>query len=199
MTVKLIGPRDPRDPDAINTTSRSKNWSRGLSPFFLGPVKLYGKYVSKNVENGWQYSKVYSEHVGKNGMPTDEYFEWAQNGWREKRANRYPMGKGREPEFSHWDGENLTYVEARRKIYIPLYSKAVVKTEAFERLKMIYETMREIVLWDFDAYDHRAFGMSWNDVIDDPNKKMGHGFVLAMLLTNFIKIENDNLFFDISS
>jgi hypothetical protein len=40
----------------------------------------------------------------------------------------------------------------------------------------------DIVLQDFDAYDHRALGYSWDDVINDPDRKMGHGFVLAMMI-----------------
>ena len=39
------------DYQIINTTSRSTNWSKGLSPFFLGPCEL-GEIKSKNVENG---------------------------------------------------------------------------------------------------------------------------------------------------
>jgi hypothetical protein len=37
--------------DFINTTSRSGNWSKGLSPFFLGPVDLYGGHTAKNVSD----------------------------------------------------------------------------------------------------------------------------------------------------
>ena len=54
--IYVCGPKDPRKKDAINTTSRSDNWGRELSPFFLGPVILTGakNIVSQNVENGWQ-------------------------------------------------------------------------------------------------------------------------------------------------
>ena len=41
---------------------------------------------------------------------------------------------------------------------------------------------REVHLWDFDGYDYVAKRMSLNDVINEPKKKMGHAFVLAMLL-----------------
>jgi hypothetical protein len=39
-----------------------------------------------------------------------------------------------------------------------------------------------LIIRDYDAYDHRALGYSWDDVMNDPNRKMGHGFVLAMML-----------------
>jgi hypothetical protein len=183
--VKVIGPRDPRDPKAINTTSRSDNWSRGLSPFLLGPVKLYGDYVAQNVENAWQFSKVYAEHVGSDGKPSPAYFEWAKQGWMDTKAHRYPMGKGVKPSFSYWDGQQLTYVEARKKIYIPTYSAAVRESQAFKQLRSLYSVMEDIVLWDFDGYDHRSLGMTYEDVVNSNDRKCGHGFVLAMMLEQF--------------
>lgn len=189
--VYVLGPRDIKKVIAlkkdgvptINTTSMEKvSWSRKLSPFFLGPVKLYGSYRSRNVENAWQYSKVYQEHIDHEGNPTQEYFKWAQNGWNTKRAIRYPMEKGKLPEYSYWDGKKLGYVEARKIIYLPLYIKAVVPTEAFKKLQVEKKTHDNIVLWDFDAYDHRALGMTYEQVLNNPTKKMGHAFVLAMLL-----------------
>jgi hypothetical protein len=35
---------------------------------------------------------------------------------------------------------------------------------------------------DFDAYEYGS--MSLSEVLNNPAKSMGHGFVLAMLLTN---------------
>src|SRR5574342_482141 len=104
MAVYCVGPRDKAPPNSIliNTTSRSNNWSRELSPFFLGPVKLPNGYTSLNVENAWQFSKVYKEHVDINGNPSEAYWEWAIRGWSSEWACRYPMGKGVKPEYSYW-------------------------------------------------------------------------------------------------
>ena len=112
MTLRVIGFEDKvrENEIVINTTSRSANWSRGLSPFILGPCKLYGDYESKNVENGWQNSKVYLEHVDENGNPSPEYFKWAVEGWNNSRAVRYPMGKGAKPLYSYWNGEKMNYI-----------------------------------------------------------------------------------------
>ena len=180
--VRVIGPKDKRDPHAINTTSRSNNWSKGLSPFYLGPIKLYGPHESKNFENAWQFTKVYKEHADADGNPTDEYFKWAKEGWATERAFRYPMGKGKKPLYSLWDGEHLSYVDARKKIYVPLYSAAVARTDAFQHLKQVYSALGEVTLWDFDGYDHRALGMTYEQVVDCPTRKCGHAFVLAMML-----------------
>jgi hypothetical protein len=182
--IYVIGPYDkaPQGALIINTTSRSDTWSRHLSPFFLGPVDLYDGYVSQNVENAWQFSKVYEYYTDANGNPDERYFNWAKDGWADKRAHRYPMGKGVIPLYSYWDGEKLTYVEARKKIYIPLYSQAVKKTTAFAQLKKMHEEGQDLYLWDFDGYNHKTCSLSYDQVINDPKKKMGHAFVIAMLL-----------------
>jgi len=187
--IHVIGPgyKVPEGAIEINTTSRSDTWSRSLSPFFCGPVDLYQGYTSYNVENAWQFAKVYEYYLEEDGSVGERYFKWAQDGWNDTKAHRYPMGKEAKPLFSYWDGEKFTYTEARKKIYIPLYSKAVQKTFAFEKLKKMHEEGQNLYLWDFDGYDHKALNLSFDEVINDPNRKMGHAFVLAMLLEGYLQ------------
>lgn len=191
--LKVISSKDKYTGEYINTTSRSTNWSRGLSPFFSGRVKLYGDYVAENVENGWQYSKVYEEFADQEGNPTKEYYDWAEKGFKSTYANRYPMGRGRKPLYSIWDGEKYSYVEARKKIYIPIYAKSVVKTKAYKQLKEMYDRGEDLVLWDFDGYDYEKLGMTLDEVINCPTKKMGHAFVLVMLLTGKVSVSGENV------
>lgn len=185
MPVKVVSYRERmKYPEHIvlNTTSRSTDFCKALSPFFLGPVSLYGEFTAKNVENAWQYSKVYPEHVYPDGTVSTSYMTWAINGWNQTRAERYPMGKGAKPLFSLWNGERLDYIEARKKIYAPLYGKAALNTKEFAILLQWYEEGKNIALVDFDGYDYSSLGMTLHDVANDPTRKMGHAFVLAMLL-----------------
>jgi len=193
MNLYIASMRDriPSDAIAVNTTSSSTSrWSKGLSPFFCGPCELYGGYTSKNVENLWQFSKLYAKYTDSNGNPTSEYFEWAQKGWNDTFAHRYPMGKGAKPLCAYWDGIKLNYIEARKQIYIPFYAEAVVKTEAYQKLKKLYYEceLTDIYLQDFDGYDHKLLKMTYEDVINEPNRKMGHAFVLGMLLEGYLKV-----------
>lgn len=176
----------PEGITTIDTTSRSNIWSRGLSPFFLGPVDLYGNYTSKNVENGWQFSKVYGHlnHLDFDLNPTKYYFEWAEKGWNDSFAHRYPMGHGIKPEFSYWDGQKLDYVTARKTIYIPLYAKAVKDTNAFKKLKELHANEEHIALVDFDAHGLTPGTYDYWDLVNNPNYKVGHAYVLAMMLEN---------------
>lgn len=48
----------------VNPTSRSKEeWTKAFSPFYLGPCTLPGGTVAKNMENAWQYAKVYPQQL----------------------------------------------------------------------------------------------------------------------------------------
>jgi len=49
-------------------------------------------------------------------------------------------------------------------------------------LKKLYEESEVLFLWDFDGYDYLKWDLSFEDVINDPKRKMGHAFVIAMLL-----------------
>jgi len=165
----------------IDTTSGSGLY-RDLSPFILGPV-WGGLIHSKNLENLWQFSKVYKCHLDNSGNPTPEWRDWRQAGVMDTRAHRYPMGKGAIPEYSYWNRQKLGYIEARKRIYAPVYAEHVVKTDSFKEVERLYSSEVLVVLRDYDAYDHIKLGMSLKDVINNPNRKCGHAFVLAMILT----------------
>jgi len=194
--IKVISLFEPRtDPNGIyiNTTSKvDGDQLRDLSPFYLGPCDLYGDYKALRMENAWQFSKVYLQHTDEKGDPTDEYFEWAKKGWDDKQAHRYPMGKGILPEYSYWDGKKLSYIEARKKVYVPLYARAVQKTKGYQFLKETYQEILQepegdrptIYLLDYDAYRHEEQKMTLTQVLNSKTKKCGHAFVLMMLLTN---------------
>lgn len=188
--IYTIGYRDRKPPNAtiIEVTSRSSIWTQRFSPFFLGPCEIAEGVYSANMENAWQYSKVYTRHVGPDSRPTKEWFRWARTGFAKSRADRYPMGRGAHPEYSYWQKELLDYVEARQRIYIPLYSQAVREhaRPELERLKKMLEELENIAILDFDAYRYDLEGMELKDVILRTDKKMGHGFVLAMILEGLV-------------
>jgi len=61
-----------------------------LSPFFVGPVTVYpGKRPreSKTHENGWQYTKVYRDHIDASGAPTAAHAKWLMGGLSATKAN----------------------------------------------------------------------------------------------------------------
>ena len=185
--IRVLNFRDkiPNNSIVVNVTSRSQNWSKGLSPFFLGPGE-FGGLKFQNVENYWQFMKVYNCYVDRQNNPTKEYFAWRDKGLNDTWAHRYPMGKEAKPLYSYFQGQKLDYISARKQIYIPLYQETVLKSEEWSQLSEIYEKNQNLILLDFDAYDHRELNFTWDDVIKCEFRKMGHGFVLAMMLEKYI-------------
>ena len=194
--LRVFALRRPKPPGyvLVNTTSRSTSevW-RGLSPFLLGPVEVQtprGAFMAANVENAWQYSKVYrvgptgAPFVDTAGAPTDAYYAWARAGWANPRPVRFPIGRGARPLYSLGpNGERLSYIEARRVLYAPWYAGAVERSAAFAALRALYETGACIGLVDFDGWDHVGQNYSLLAVLNAAKPKMGHAFVLAGLLT----------------
>lgn len=193
--IKVVGPRESRASYAnlttVFTVSRAEDWQRELSPFHLGPVRLYDGTSARCMENAYQFSKVYARHVGPRGEVSPAYWAWAREGWS-RPAVRYPMGKGAKPEFVLWGGERLDYVECRRRVYWPLYRDAVRQTGAWRRLQELYLD-GALALWDFDGFDHDGQGLSLSDVINQTRRPMGHAFVLKAMLLYGADVEADDV------
>lgn len=168
----------------VDTTSRGS--FRDLSPFYLGPIKLPTGEICLKFENLWQYSKVYPVHIGPHGGVMQQYIDWRRDGFNNHRAQRHPMGKGAVPVFSLTDDmvTRMDYITARKLLYIPYYARLVRQTRSFEKIRNWVNLGYNVALRDFDGYDHDAMGMSLVDVVNNPNKVMGHAFVIKMLLMN---------------
>jgi hypothetical protein len=68
-----------------------------------------------------------------------KYWQWATAGWASKKPYRYPLGKGRRPLCSLWNGQRLGYIDARKQIYLRLYQQAVKQTQAYAMLQDLYQ------------------------------------------------------------
>jgi len=178
----------------IDATS-SGGWTADLSPFLIGPCRLYDtmtpehempfRIESLNMENLWQYAKVYQVHADENGNPTQEYWAWAREGWANPRAVRYPMGKGARPLYSLWKGKKLGYIDARKQIYGPCYAEAVQRTEGWDELVRLYNESDHLFIRDWDGWLMDRHGCdTLSDVLNKTDRIMGHAFVLKMLLEN---------------
>ena len=72
-SVYIIGPRNQKSPPVdhrVMTVSISKTeLERGFSPFFLGPIPLPDGTMASCVENCYQFSKTYPQHVDGDVLP----------------------------------------------------------------------------------------------------------------------------------
>jgi hypothetical protein len=138
-------------------------------------------------ENLWQYSKVYPEHMGPERTERSleiepAWYEWRAQGFASMKANRYPMGKGRRPLFSLWGDQRMLYVEARKKIYVPTYAQLVTRTPMYRLLKKLRDEGSKLILFDYDAYDYVEEGLTFEEALDNPHRRLGHAMVLCALL-----------------
>ena len=198
----------------VNVTSKSAEplW-RQLSPFNLGPVEVRtprGVFAAANVENAWQYSKVYAvgpggePFVDADGAPNDRWYAWARAGWARRDAVRFPMGRGARPLYSLGvEGDELVrlpYIEARKRLYAPWYAATAAATPAYAELATICAAVPAVPalpadlpaalpaalpigLVDFDGWDHIGQGYSLAEALNAPHPKFGHAFVLVGMLT----------------
>ncbi len=172
----------------IDTTSHGIY--KDLSPFYLGPYswlehtwREHRVLTCQRFENLWQYSKVYSQHINPSGSISESYYTWRNEGYSKTRAERYPMGKGAKPAYLLWKGYEYKYIEAREVLYIPVYSELVLKTKSYAMLYNMVLQGQNIALHDFDGYDHISKGMTFEQVVMNPKKSMGHAFIIYGLLT----------------
>jgi hypothetical protein len=86
--------------------------------------------------------------------------------------------------YTWWNGKKLNYIEARKTVYIPEYSKLVVKTAAFQKLKKLHEEGNDLALFDFDGYPFQDNGMTYTDAIHNTSRPLGHSIVIMALLEN---------------
>lgn len=191
ITALSLKDKAPRSTDIdITPVSKDEDWG-SLSPFHLGPCRTPDGTMFLNMENLWQYSKVYEDHIVNSndifhGEISREWYEWHLKGAGSKQAHRYPMGKGQKALFSKWGDLRLSYVSARKQIYVPEYAKLVINQPKFKRLLKEYKKGAKIVVRDYDTYDIlRAYPNArspWLEAINNPNAKFGHSFVIALAL-----------------
>jgi hypothetical protein len=179
----------------INCCSGAQGIFKFLSPMKLVPsvYEYDGEETiqATNIENLWQFSKVWpGEEDPDTGLPNKEWFERRKNGWLDVKAHRH-VKKGPKdatnrniPMYSYWKGEKLSYLEARKKIYCPIYAQEVVKSEAYKKLhKMVHEEGYNVSILGFDGIDYHAEGKTLKELFDDPSRPFGHELLLCGLLT----------------
>lgn len=211
-------------------------FARDLSPFFVGPVTSSDGTVANVFEIYWQCGKVYPCH-DDNGKPNADYFKWRDSFYAKTECTKDLMRHACKSigydnkdcrYFAYYDkvtGEYipLSFVEARKKAYVPEYAKLIYNTESFRWLKSLVDAGQKIALVDFDTYNYNetcglrkkyeqyinkckqdktapiipesAFlGIrSMKDAMDCRFLSAGHGFVIKALLQGDLEVVNNEV------
>lgn len=206
---------------------------KDFSPFFMGPVVTRDGLTAHIFEHYWQASKVFPCHVDYMGEIKNEYWQWRKD-WFDKTkvinktTSRRPHSLLEQNDNDclyslHYNGTNwerLSYVEARKKMYITEYAKLVVNSDSYKWLKKLYEEGKKIALVDFDGFNYysdfaktKLYGhyikkcknydlvpthslndfigiKNMNDAINCEFTPVGHSFIIKMLLEGDIEVIN---------
>lgn len=173
-----------------NVTSASAKW-RELSPMVLGPIHVRdvdGIHVSSNIENAWQFSKVYPNELSEDDTITKSYFTARTKGFNDGKAHRHKFkkvgGVRPVPKFLYWNGKRYDYFSSRVNVYIPMYIHMVTQTAEYTELKKMVANGTKLLLVGYDGYDYVAEGKTLRDCLLDLSRPFGHEHVLAGLLTD---------------
>lgn len=175
---------------------------KDFSPFFMGPFKSSDGLTAHVFEHLWQASKVFPCHVNEKGKIKDEYWIWRKEWFKKERVTNKTLSRRPHTLLGYKDNdclfsvyfngvnwERLSYVEARKKLYIPEYAKYVVKTESYKWLKELYNAHKKIALVDFDGFNYYhdvAKTKLFNNYV---NKCKSSGVTPTKTLNDFINIK----------
>ncbi len=224
----------------INLTSRNpdRSFAEQVSPFYVGPVIGTDGASADRLEVFWQVGKVFPHHDTA-GQPNAAYFNYrekmysAEPGELSKPEMRHPYRKfGYEADdvlyWAYWNAEKgeyerLSYLEARKKVYVPEYAKLVADSDALKWLKSLLDDGKKIALLDFDGFNYyneeamkvryrayvnkcrkekRPILMSEKDFTDIKDMKsavnfaytpVGHAFVVKTLLQSDLEVKGGNV------
>lgn len=207
----------------------SEYWD--LSPFFLKDEQ------GRLMENVWQFSKIYQEipsinekkwsypaekHLDEKGAILPEYWRWRHRGMTFQKPIRYPVGwkhrhnvvatlcnpqdvdPSKPPSL-----EIMGYVEARRKLYVPLYTRLLKQKPRFQQLRERFLRGERMLIVEVDGPHLESLGYykkmypvyPWDDwfegetidinpgsihvLLSDTRHPFGHGYCMAMALLDW--------------
>lgn len=203
----------------------------------LGPYVLKDD-KGRIMENIWQGSKLYPRvpkvsvpfsqkyrrivwtwpeeiHIDSDGNITDAYWKWREALMNNPDAVRYPVGITARHTckcsiLKTSNGyERLDYIESRKKIYIPVYTKLIQEVDDFKELRQRHENGENLLIVEIDGPHHDSLNyyiekykvdkdfISVDNIIDvtvdnlkillnDPKHPFGHGYCLAAAIGDII-------------
>jgi hypothetical protein len=152
-------------------------------------------------------------------VPNEDYWNWREKGMKTKDPIRYPAGykNRRNCLYSIKDKDSmikLSYIEARKEIYLPIYTDLVRKQKQFEELKERLSKGENLLIIEVDGphqesleYYKKKYGVKDDFIekdtilateenlkimLNDDKHSFGHGYCLAAALLDFDLVEEKN-------
>lgn len=149
-----------------------------FSPFYpVGSIYIPGNEslgTSASVEGAWQGLKVFE----REGIDSKKMKVTSMKGLKRKG------GEARGRVTGHaFNGAVIGYIEARKKIYLPMYNQALalLDKELREILQIAMDHQGKLVLLDYET----------NEDINDPRKPLSHASLVAKALMAMVNNINN--------
>ena len=88
--------------------------------------------------------------------------------------------------------DKLSYIEARKQLYVTEFAKLIAYSKTMAYLQSLIDDGNKLALLDFDTTNF-VDDADIRKVLNDPNIKFGHGYVIKMMLDKTIYVENGKI------
>ncbi len=184
LTVRLIG--------------EGKNDWKALSPDVLGPVYFDMIGITGNVDKEYSYTltnlfyaiSLYEDQVDKDGNITpDFYARQIEIAHTMKTMRRHPLSPqsghlGKDPDFTVWGRNVLSFHDAKVFLFSHFYECFVLRTPQYQKLVDLKNAGQNLLIADYEGYDFKEHGMTYENYMHDPNASWGAAHVLYGMLIN---------------
>ncbi len=161
-----------------------------LSPMRLGPAR-YKDLESKNVENFYQFAKVFPDEIGvdsctcgrpfRHNAPGPSFIVARDNAYKDDVPHRHKK-KGPKPLYSCYGDIHCTYIESRW-FYCSEMERLLAEAPAFARLLAMYNDGKSLELLGYDAYPPDAIDADtlYRHYCDE-KRPFGHELVILTMI-----------------
>lgn len=167
----------------IDVTSGTMSRFKALSPMLLGPTNTIPS--AQNIENLWQFSKVFEGDLDEEGNLTKDYLDRRNAGYADTKAHRRSKRVG-SFQFHYWKGKRIKRLKARKEIYVRNYMNLAKKSQVYKELEIMVNNGTNIQIIGYDGIDYDASndknGSLMKKMYINPDIKFGHELVLAAML-----------------
>lgn len=129
--------------------------------------------------------------------PSPAWFKFRAKGFASTKGKRrpLPLKKYGVPTASYYNDRPMGYVESRKLEYVPKYSALIKDLPVMDALERLIKSGQSVMLIDGDGppRDQYPNGMemtedNWTRMLDDPQARFGHGYVVARDLAKRCKL-----------
>jgi hypothetical protein len=187
-------------------------------------IQYYSRYNNTVI---WGHPAETHVDIDENGeeKPNQKYWEWRKKGMNNEWHVRYPVGYGNQHGnvlYALYENDGIMegpfdYIQARKHIYVPIYTRLVKKEKQYQDLKQMLENGENLLIIEVDGPHQESLGyyrtkyqnkvnnkfienstmlinqQNIDIMLNDTRHPYGHGYCLASALLGLDQGEKDHI------